>query len=104
MVSWCFHLGNAFPEIVARVIKMPLKGVFAFGIVDKFLRPPHGSLFERFPKECCSYVVALLKAEDHPLLHDQYIQLHDKFKAVIPGTGQLQSLEELLYLRGWKKE
>jgi hypothetical protein len=103
IAHWCIYLGNAFPEAVHRIIQMPLKGVFAYGIIDKLLRPPKDSFLEKYPKESCNYVVAILKSEEYPMLDNQHSQLHCKFKQTISGTPEFQNFEELLYLRGWKK-
>jgi hypothetical protein len=100
MVEWCLPLGAVFPEVVQRVLQMRLKDVFAYGIVEKLLK---SQVLESFPRETCRYVNAVLKAEDHPFLHEQHTQLHDKFKQTISGTPEFNEFEELLYLRGWKK-
>jgi hypothetical protein len=103
IAEWCLYLGNAFPEVVKRILQMPLKGVFTFGIIDKLLKPPQNSFLEKFPKESCSYVVKILKGEEYPYLQDEHSQLHTIFKQTISGTSELRDFEELLYLRGWKK-
>jgi SIR2-like domain/Domain of unknown function (DUF4020) len=103
IAHWCPYLGNAFPEAVQRLMLMPLKGVNAYGIIDKLLKDPQNSLLERFPKESCNYIIAVLKGEEYPFLDEKHSQLHNKFKQTIPSTLELRNFEELLYLRGWKK-
>ena len=100
IAGWCLYLGNAFPEAVQRIIQMPLKGVFAVGIIDNLLKSP---LLERFPQSSCGYVNALLKGEEYVFLQDALLTLHGKFKQTISGTPEFAEFEELLYLRGWKK-
>jgi len=100
MADWCLYLGAAFPEAVQIIVQMRLKGVFAYGIVDKLLKSP---LLDTFPKESCRYVNAITRGEDHAFLHEHHSQLHAKFKQTISGTPEFKEFEELLYLRGWKK-
>jgi hypothetical protein len=100
MAEWCIHLGALFSEAVERIVQMRLRGVFAYGIIDKLLKSP---LLDTFPKDSCRYVNAVMKGEDHPFLCDQHSKLHSKFKQTISGTPELKEFEELLYLRGWKK-
>ena len=65
--------------------------------------PFKNQVLESHPKESCRYVNAILRAEDHPFLHEQHSQLRSKFKQTISGTPEFKEFEELLYLRGWKK-
>ena len=99
IAEWCLHLSVVFPEAVQRIVQMPLKNVFAYSIIDKLQTHP---MLDKYPKESCGYVVAILKGEDFPHLHPALLAIHDKFKKTIPGTPEFQTLEELLYLRGWK--
>jgi hypothetical protein len=103
IADWCIYLDNVFPEAVQRIVQMPLKGVFAYGIIDKLLKSPKDSLLEKYPKESCIYVIAILRSEEYPFLDNQHSQLYGKFKQTISGTSEFKEFEELLYLRGWKK-
>ncbi|MGA9452797.1 MAG: hypothetical protein WBW41_15805 [Verrucomicrobiia bacterium] len=101
MADWCLCLVPVFPDAVQRIVQMRLKDVFAYGIIEKLLKSP---VLESFPRESCRYVNAVLKGEEHPhFFHEQYSQLHSKFKQTIAGTPEFKEFEELLYLRGWKK-
>ncbi len=99
MADWCLYLIPVFQEAVERVVQMPLKKVFAYGIIDKFQTSP---VLEKFPKQSCTYLIAILKAEDYPMLHSSLPSIYEKFKKTISGTAKFREFEELLYLRGWK--
>jgi len=101
MLEWCLHLGPAFPEAVDRVSKMPQKAVFAFSVMKDLLENP---ALERFSLHVCRLVIVALQAEDYPHLHDEALTLHKKLKKTISGTPELNTFEELLYLRGWQKK
>ena len=100
MADWCLYLGSSFPEAVQRVVQMELKGVYAFGIIEKLLKSP---VLQNFPKECCHYASAVMRGEDFPYLDEQHMDLHKKFKQTASETAEFKEFEELLYLRGWKK-
>jgi hypothetical protein len=100
VAEWCLCLDSAFPQAVQRIVQMRLKGVFAYGIIDKLLK---SLLLDTFPRESCRYVNAITKGEDHAFLHEHHSQLHAKFKQTISATPEFKEFEELLYLRGWKK-
>ena len=72
-------------------------------IIQKLVKPPFDSFLERFPKESCHYITAILKAEEYPFLDEKHLQLHEKLKMKIAGTPELEELEKVFYLRGWKK-
>jgi len=101
IVDWCLYLGDAFPEAVQRILQMPLKSVFAVGIFDKLQKNP---VLDKFPHDTCGYVNALMKAEEYPILHESLLALHKRFKQTISDTPEFDGFEELLYLRGWKKQ
>lgn len=81
-------------------MQMPLKNIFAYGIISKLEKNP---ALDKFPKEACGYVNAILKAEEYSHLTDELITFYGKFKATIAQTPEFKEFEELLYLRGWKK-
>jgi hypothetical protein len=99
MAEWCLHLGSVFQEAVRRVVQMPMKNISAYGIIDKLQSNP---LLEKFPKESCGYLVAVLRGEDYPYLHPSLPLIHGKLKKTVSGTSEFRDFEELLYLRGWK--
>jgi hypothetical protein len=100
MSDWCIYLGDTFPEAVQSIKQIPLKNIFAFGIISKFVTK---SAPDKFPKKACEYLNAILKAEEWPHLTDELRTLHSKFKATIAQTQEFKEFEELLYLRGWSK-
>jgi SIR2-like domain/Domain of unknown function (DUF4020) len=103
MLDWCLYLADHFPEAIERIVQMQFKGAHSFTIIHKLVKPPFDSFLEKFPKESCRYIVAILKAEEYPFLDEKHSQLYDKLKTKILGTPDLDELEKVLYLRGWKK-
>jgi PAS domain-containing protein len=100
ILEWCLHLRTVFPEAVDRVVQMPFKAVFAYSVIKDLLG---NSVLAEFPLHACRFANVTLKAEDFPHLHDDLVSLHAKLKAKISNTEEIKELEELLYLRGWKK-
>ena len=100
IADWCLYLGSAFPDAVQRIVQMPLKGVFAYGIIEKLLK---NSALEKYPQAACAYVNAVLKGEEFVFLHDKHVALHDKFKQTISSTPQFKEFEEPLFCEDGRK-
>lgn len=100
MAQWPLYLTAVFPDVVSRIVRMPLKSVFAYSIVGGLQK---SSVLDQFPRAACAYLVAILKAEDFSHLHELFPVAYERFRGTIAGTPEFREFEELLYLRGWTK-
>jgi hypothetical protein len=101
MAEWCVYLGEYFPKMVERILKMSLEGVFTHPIIDELLKR---DIPKDFPREACLLTVAVLKAEHHPYFREELRTLYHQLKERIPGSTEIRALEELLFIRGWDKQ
>ena len=99
--EWSLYLNDFFPEMVSFLEKLPLKNVFAYGHIKNI---SDSELLKQFPEDACKFCVLILKAEDYPHLHEQLIELLDKFKQSIPENDWLEKYQEELFRRGWTPE
>jgi hypothetical protein len=101
MLQWPLYLGAAFADAVERVVKMPLSRVMTYGLLKAMLESSH---LTAFPRSACRLINAALTAEEHAYMNDELLALHERLKATIPGSAELNAFEAALYARGWKKK
>lgn len=91
---------DQFPELVNLAEQMTLKDIWPHPILEAITA---AALDEKFPEATTRLLIKVLNSDQYGFLDDGLKGVHARLAVRIPQSELLKELENLMYLRGWKK-